>query len=433
MLKNNGFHNRHSPFTRSFGLGTSLALDFIDGTDTLDPRITFTRSTTATFTNSAGLIATAAINAPRFDYDPVTLQPKGLLIEEQRTNLLTYSEQFDDAAWSKNSTTVTANTTAAPNGSATADTLANTATTAAHSVSHPVTTVSGNTFTMSFFVKKGTVQYITIGLYFNASNNSGAGFDLDAGTVTGTGAIGTGYSASNATINSVGNGWYRISVVCTIGDSVANTARLFHRSVPYTSGTLVDSYAGLISEESFIWGAQLEAASFATSYIPTVASQVTRAADNASMTGTNFSSWYNQNSGTMFVQYVVNGLNPGGANAPYGISDNTTSNSITSRTPNSQATNFAVRVGGVFQANLTSATVAIGAVAKSAGAYALDDFKFSTNAAAVQTDTSGTLPIVTQMQIGGTTSSVSPLNGTISRIAFYPRVLADSELQGITA
>jgi hypothetical protein len=72
----------------SFGSGATLALDFTSGNQTLDPRITFTRASTATRTNSSGLIETVAINAPRFDYDPVTLAPLGLLIEEQRTNLL---------------------------------------------------------------------------------------------------------------------------------------------------------------------------------------------------------------------------------------------------------------------------------------------------------------------------------------------------------
>ena len=83
--------------------------------------ITFTRSTTATFVGSNGLIQSAAINAPRFDFDPVTLAPLGFLIEEQRVNLLLYSAEFDNAAWAKTNTTITANATTSPDGTANAD------------------------------------------------------------------------------------------------------------------------------------------------------------------------------------------------------------------------------------------------------------------------------------------------------------------------
>ena len=99
----------------------SLNLNFQGGK--LDSRVTFARSTTGTFVGSDGLIQTAAINTPRFDYDPVTLACKGLLIEEQRVNLLTYSDDFSNAAWTKTNATVTANAVAAPDGTTTADTL----------------------------------------------------------------------------------------------------------------------------------------------------------------------------------------------------------------------------------------------------------------------------------------------------------------------
>ena len=99
----------------------ALNLNFTTGT--LDSRITFTRSTTGSYYNSAGVLSTAAINAPRFDYDPVTLESVGLLIEESRTNLLTYSEQFDNAVWTKSNASITANAIIAPDGTLTADKL----------------------------------------------------------------------------------------------------------------------------------------------------------------------------------------------------------------------------------------------------------------------------------------------------------------------
>ena len=87
-------------------LEPSLNLNFIRN-NRLDPRITYTRSTTATYVGSDGYIKTAAINEPRFEYDPVTLAPLGILLEGPRTNLLTYSEQFDNPAWVKTNATIT--------------------------------------------------------------------------------------------------------------------------------------------------------------------------------------------------------------------------------------------------------------------------------------------------------------------------------------
>jgi hypothetical protein len=85
----------------------ALSLNFITGS--LDPRITFNRTTgltnPATYVDSSGFVVGATDNQPRFDYDPVTLAPKGLLIDEQRTNRLLRSEEFDDAAWTKNNST----------------------------------------------------------------------------------------------------------------------------------------------------------------------------------------------------------------------------------------------------------------------------------------------------------------------------------------
>jgi hypothetical protein len=367
-----------------------LDLDFTLGI--LDPRITFSRATGATVTGSNGLIQNAPMNLPRFDYDPVTLQPKGLLIEEQRTNLLTYSEQFDNAAWTKVSTSVTANTTVAPNGTTTADTVS-----ISGSLSNVTQTLAlgAGTYTLSAYVKSLTVTTPgTLRLFMLVDGVS------QSFTFTPTAE------------------WTRQTFTVTAATSLTTVQPIRGQS-----------YIGDVA----LWGAQLEAGAFATSYIPTVASQVTRAADSASMTGTNFSSWYNQTNGTVFAQYSVNGLNPGASNAAFGITDNTTSNFIAGRTLSSAATNFQVRTGGADQVTLNSVTVAAGAVAKSAGAYALNDFAFSANAGTVQTDTSGTLPFVTQMQIGGLTSASNPLNGTISRIAYYNRRLANTELTAITS
>jgi len=100
----------------------SLVLDFA-GTGTLDPRVTFTRSTTGTYYNSNGVLSTATINTPRFDYNPVTKVPLGLLIEQSSTNTVLYSQDYSNIIWLKTQSTNTPNTVTAPDGTLTGSTM----------------------------------------------------------------------------------------------------------------------------------------------------------------------------------------------------------------------------------------------------------------------------------------------------------------------
>jgi hypothetical protein len=160
--------------------------------------ITFTRSTTATFVGSNGLIQSAAINAPRFDFNPATLAPNGLLMEEQRVNLMTYSEQFDNAGWSKTNSTITANATTAPDGAISADTITDDITLGQHQANQNFSTVSGTTYVLSCFFKQDTARYARLALGGTAMNFAAATFDLQTGTVL----------SGTASITSFGNGWF---------------------------------------------------------------------------------------------------------------------------------------------------------------------------------------------------------------------------------
>jgi len=113
------------PFTASGAVAASFlppaALDLNLTSGTLDSRVTFTRASGGTRFNSSGVLETVASDVPRFDHDPVTLAPRGLLIEGARTNLVQFSEEMDNAYWTKAQSSVTANATAAPSGATTAD------------------------------------------------------------------------------------------------------------------------------------------------------------------------------------------------------------------------------------------------------------------------------------------------------------------------
>jgi hypothetical protein len=408
-----------STFLSSGGrLVPRLSLNFLAG-DTLDPRITFTRSTTATFVGSNGLIQSAAINAPRFDYDPVTLAPKGLLIEEQRVNLLLRSEEFDNASWSKVRSSITANTTTSPDGTTNADSFVIDTTPAAnHSCSQSVSVTSGTTYALTVFAK--TDQFSQINLRFSAQFPAGSAFyDLNSGTVSTSGTI---VSASMA---SFGSGWWRCVLVMTANATGASSGQIFLAESGSITISIGDGTSGL-----FLYGAQLEAGVFATSYIPTVAATVTRAVDSASITGANFLSWYNASEGTVVVSadsVRPTSLSP--STRIFQFDDGTTLNNI--RT--GSAATLQVVDANIVQVNIGS-TPAIpfdGTVFKFASAYKLNDFATVTTGA-VTTDTSGTVPTVTQISLGGP-STTGILNGHIRTFTYYASRLTNAQLQALAA
>jgi len=249
--------------------------------------ITFTRASSATYVGSDGLIKTAVTDAPRFDHDPVTGESLGLLIEESRANLLTYSEQFDQ--WTQNRTTVSLNSSVSPSGQLNANKLNVTTDTGYHAVNRVVT---GGTYVASVFAKSG--EYDGIQLTGTNSIQDHACFNLTNGT-----AYHQGSNVTSINIENVGNGWYRCSARIPI-----TNGNLFITITDGITTSWLPSFAGSSASDGiYIWGAQLEEGSFPTSYIPTTTSAVTRSPDIATIEGTNFSSWYNQSEGTFFADF----------------------------------------------------------------------------------------------------------------------------------
>ncbi len=344
-----------------------------------------------------------AYYGPRFDYDPVTLAPKGLLIEEQRTNLLLQSD--GGVGWGTNGTaTVTSDTGTAPNGTNTAFTLTN--------ATDVVVPTGGNNVFKTFSVSSNTA--ITISLYVKAITATTVSLNIFDGA--------TGNSSSQAiTLTSA---WQRVQVTRTSGAST--TAMRF--TIGAANGTVL------------CWGAQAEAGAFATSYIPTVASQVTRAADSASMIGNNFARWYNVNEGTFYSQAVQNATNSTAAFAA-SMDDSSVGGdaSIVLFYFNNTARSIqltAYNPSGSIQVDMSGNTPLLtqGVAKKAAWALKTNDFAQASDGGSVNTDTSGAMPAPNVFGLGYRVSSPGGyLNGTIARIAYYPRRLANTELQGITS
>lgn len=391
--------------------GLSLDLAFaLDKTLTArkGPTPTFTRGSTGTFIGSNGLIQSAAINEPRFDHDPVTGICRGLLIEEGgRTNLAQHSQDFSQAFYGKTGVSIASVAGTSPSGGTTIQKIVEDTSTGGHGLEWALS--PSGTFTLSVFVKASERQWIRLTA---ASINSW--FDLQNGVV---GTIGAGHTAS---ITNFGNGWYRCAVTftTTVASSVLIRIATGNNNITYTG----DGTSGI-----FLWGAQLEPGSFPTSYIPTTTTALTRSADVCSITGADFTSFYNQSEGTVFVSGAVSSNNS--LPVPFQSSDGTNANRV--RIGMTNVANEAVRpfisAGSVGTYSSFFGTSAINVNRKIATAYQNDDAISAFNGTLGLQDTTVTVPTVTNIATIGLT-----YNGHIARIQYFRKRLPNAKLQSLT-
>lgn len=361
---------------------------------------------------------------PRFDYDPVTLAAKGLLIEEQRANLLLQSETFDSGTWSKFQATITANAAVSPDGTADADALVEDANTGTHFCQQFFTFANATAYTMSAYVKAGTRAWCTL-LFPSAAFGSSVGSYFN---LSGAGALGAAVGSPTArTITAVGNGWYRVTVTATTTAAAGGNLPISAASADNTN-----SYAGVNGTTAlFLYGAQLEAGAFATSYIPTVASQVTRTADQCSIVAPNFAPWYNQSEGTFVFEGTVLGAT--GFSWPVVASDNTAANRLGMYRSGIAVAGFII-ASNVTQMEVATTSVVANVPFKIGVAAQANSGNFSFNGNIGSTDTTITMPVVNKISLGSSASGAAEyLNGHIRSIRYYPTRLSNAQLQALTA
>jgi hypothetical protein len=400
------------------------------------PTPTFTRASTATFVGSNGLIQSAAINAPRFDHDPVTLACKGLLIEESRTNFVNRSESIANPYWNAFATaTAVDNITTSPIG------LSNSASrmTAISGISNQrqrvavFTLTSGSSArTASVFLKADNNGFGFLSLDFNKSGvgtvrssqvrlNLSNGSAVQTGTITGFSYIVTPYT----------NGWYRVAISATSAASLTvedQVVIIFGLSFDASgaSGTFTGT------ETVYVWGAQLEEGLFPTSYIPTAAASVVRSADVCSITGSDFTGIYNGLEGTIISDGSIASI-AGNNRGMWAINNNTSAHGF--------LTYYDVTAAGISsQSRNTGSTTltpnflnSANTLFKRALAYRTGQASICTNGSSVTT-TNVTISTQTMLtlQVGNMLAGSFYWSGHIARIQYFKKRLPDAKLQSLT-
>jgi len=327
--------------------------------------MTVVRATTATRVNSAGLI------------------------ELVPYNFLQYSEQFNNAAWGiLNSASVSANTTNAPNGTLTADTLTFSANSSS-SIYQAISSPAGET-TLSIYAKtaSGTKQF-RLRIDSPGGNTSS---DFTATTQ-----------------------WQRFDFSLTTGAAGVN----FY---------IINDNAGTAGS-IFIWGAQLEAGSYPTSYIPTTSAAVTRNADQVYKTG--ISALIGQTEGTALLDFQFNGEAESIIIdiAAIGFSPQ---NRIILYQPNTTIVQFIVLNNSVTQVNIASSAYSVGQRLKVGIAYKTNDFAFYINGVQIGTDNSGTVPATARIDIGNRQDAAYPAAISVNQATLFPTRLTNAELASLT-
>jgi hypothetical protein len=397
----------------------TLNLDFANS-KALDPRITFSRSSTGTYADAEGIIQTAADDEPRFDHDPATGESLGLLIEESRTNLIADSVDGATAATGNNTIKVSNFETVA-NISLNKFEV-NTGQTAASANLNPITAASSGFNTASLFIKfsPGLDRQCRI----NLSNFGFSKYiELETSTLQ---VSGTDLDPEYYSVKRIKDGLVRVSLTIDLTSDLSGLLSVT------SSGTWTPG-------EYFCIGAyQLEAGSFPTSYIPTSGSTAIRAADIASITGTNFSSWYNQNQGTVLSTFKSPVPE---SNARYWLLISDGANSLTSAYRFEMERITAATSSG---SNAWSSTgdwlIPTGYTqnAENRTAFVYDRINnfnsFSNNGAILATNNSATDVTVapTTLTIGAAGAN-KKFSGHIYRFAYYPIRLPDEQLEALTA
>lgn len=412
----------------------SLNLNFARS-KTLDPRIDVSRTTTATYVESNGLIESVNTDEPRFDHDPVTGECLGLLIEQSRDNICFYGTTIQNFSI-RSGGTLTANAVTAPDGTTTATRVqANGSVVGFYDDGTGKTYTSGETYTFSCFFKANGTDEVVILLYgatwtgADGTSNVVGKFDLTNGTTIDQDTDGnntTRNPSGGAKIESYPNGWYR----CSITETCTTTHTQIHQ--------LIRSVVN--NGDIYAWGYQIEECSYASSLIITTTNAtVSRGNDNYKIDGTNFSDFYNPSESSIYVRFNIKGpFLTNGYNKLYEISDGTADNRYQTLLNGENSSIYeSFLIAGSNNLNFNASTITFGSFHEVVAGFGTSYKRYAYNASGIldtNTDTSIGISTFspTQLKIGSQESPNSRyLNGYISQLVYYPTKLTDDQLQNL--
>jgi hypothetical protein len=406
------------------------SFNFARGGEFLDPRISFLRASTAMRGNRQGLLESVVANAPRFHFNPLTKVCEGLLVEGQRTNFLLRSQEFDNASWTKTTLTVTANSTTAPDGTTTAETLAVTG--ASGRVAQAVTITAGRGIALSVYAKANATSWLWVEVT-DGTNAVACWFNLSAGTA-GTNTAGAASNIfSQKLVEVLPNGWVRCMLETTTAGSTAFTASI--------SAASADNTAPANTNSVFAWGAQLEAeqAGFtsASSYIPTTSATVTRSADAPYVTLD--ARLYNPTEGTIVADAILRPFPPQATGQSLmlgGLGDTFANTIYCSRSGAAALTATFISASASINIGRVQ-TLTQGMNLKIAMAWANNDNSFTSNGGAPSNSSLALIASAVRLGIGVSPFTTSPgataLFGCMRSFQYVPDRLVAADLQTLTA
>lgn len=390
--------------------------DFVTGA--LPPGVSFTRASTGWRWNSSGVLVPETTDVARFQYDPVALTPRGLLLEGAATNNFQRSAELENAYWSKDNSSISANAAIAPDGTTAMDKVVEAATTNTHGVTRSVSFVSGTTYAIEFFAKAAGRDYVLANFPTAAFGaNLSSFFNLAAGT------LGTAGAGCTNFIQHVGNSVYRCVSIAVATATAAGVPGIYLSPNGATTSYLGDGSSGaLLSDLS------IKEIDCVTSNIPTTSAAVTRAADVALIT----------NAYALADQaWVIRGRTPrrisgGAANVAFQVDDGTGNNRRSVRYGTDGKLHVIATVAGVDQCDLDLGAVANDTDFTIACRFSDNAFAASLNGGAIVTDMSGGNPLGLTTARIGRSSTGNYWNSTIRTIETR-RTASDAELPLLAA